>query len=174
MVIAARRNPERREGDLDADGQPINTLYDPDVAVFAPVDSTQQDHQQHNHPDQQDDAQRDHHQEFGQQIRLPPPSQAESVDESIAESAEAAGLRALQEAQMAVEAPMGNAPDAPMMAAADMGAPPSEQLGEEEPGSMVEDQNMDASSAVDPNMDVHQPLDPNIGGAGPSSEAAHV
>lgn len=37
MVIAAGRNPDRREADLDANGDSINTLYDPDAPTPPPL-----------------------------------------------------------------------------------------------------------------------------------------
>lgn len=37
MVIAAGRNPDRREGDINANGDPINTLYDPNAPPPPPL-----------------------------------------------------------------------------------------------------------------------------------------
>lgn len=37
MVIAAGRNPDRREADIDVNGDPINTLYDPNAPPPPPL-----------------------------------------------------------------------------------------------------------------------------------------
>lgn len=77
---------------------------------------------------------------------VPPPSENSDA---------ASELRPLQEAHMVAEAPMDGAPDAPMDAP-DMGAPPSEPLGEDEPV---------VDSTIAP------PIDPSISEASPSSVA---
>lgn len=77
------------------------------------------------------------------------------LEEGLPEGSDVSDLRPLQEAHMVAEAPMGGAPDAPM-GPADMGAPPSEALGEA-------DSMMDSSIAP--------PIDPSISEAGPSSAA---
>lgn len=74
------------------------------------------------------------------------------------ESSDASELRPLQEAHMVTEAPMDGAPDAPM-GPADMGAPPSEALGEDE-------------SVVD--SSIAPPIDPSISEADPSPAAVQV
>lgn len=106
MVIAVGRNPDRREEDVDADGNPSNTLYNPNA-----VPASQQDQQ-----DMQNAAQ--------------------ALAAGLPAVTDANDLRPLQEAQMVAEAPMGGAPDAPMATAEMDGptAPPSESLGEAEEG----------------------------------------
>lgn len=37
MVVAAGRNPDRREADVDANGDPINTLWDPNAPPPPPL-----------------------------------------------------------------------------------------------------------------------------------------
>lgn len=136
MVIAAGRNPERKEADL-ADGMPVNTLYDPNAPAVV-----------------QNEIQPVPHADMDGDVPQPAP-----VPEAALQSAEAqqqqqdiadgeAAMQALQDAPMIPEAPIGGAPDAPMMATAEMGdggvgdalnavvgsgppAPPSESLGEE-------------------------------------------
>lgn len=98
MVIAAGRNPERREEDNDPDqGPPRNTIYDPEAQRQPAIETpTPQDYQN---------------------------IAADAVDD--------ANLRALQEAQMQPEAPIGGgAPTAPMLAQEGIpGSAPSESLG---------------------------------------------
>lgn len=124
MVTASGRNPDRREEDVDAEGNPTNMIYDPHAPAPSGADT------------------------IPQELQAPPP---QSYEDAPPESSEVGELRPLQEAQMAVEeAPMddGGAPDAPM-APADMGAPASEALGESE--SVVE---VDSSLAppIDPSI----------------------
>lgn len=42
MVISAGKNPNRREADVDANGQPINTLYDPNAPEPPPMQTASQ------------------------------------------------------------------------------------------------------------------------------------
>ncbi|KAI3398620.1 hypothetical protein diail_8968 [Diaporthe ilicicola] len=99
MVIAAGRNPERKEEDNDPDqGTPRNTLYDPASQRHAAAEAAA-------------------------------PQGYEGV---AADAVDDANLRALQEAQMQPEAPIGGgAPTAPMLAQEGIpGTAPSEDLGE--------------------------------------------
>lgn len=103
MVIAAGRNPERREEDNDPDqGPPRNTLYDPAIHLRQAANEA------------------------------PAPQDYQSV---AADAVDDADIRALQEAQMQPEAPIGGgAPTAPMLAQEGIGGTaPSESLGDFEP-----------------------------------------
>lgn len=103
MVIATGRNPDRRESDTDANGDPVNTLYDPNAPPPPPL-----------------------------QVAVQQAQQAPEVVAEEVEHSEADDLRPLQEsAQMAMNTHMGGgAPDAPMMTA-EMGVQVSESLGED-------------------------------------------
>lgn len=99
MVIAAGRNPDRREEDNDPDqGPPRNTIYVP-AAQRQPENEA------------------------------PVPQDYQNV---AADAVDDANLRALQEAQMQPEAPIGGeAPTAPMLAQEGIpGTAPSESLGD--------------------------------------------
>lgn len=130
MVIAAGRNPDRREDDVDANHNPINVLYDPNAIAAVPATAAPPANANANANDNVGQPE-----EEAIADGLPPPS------------SDVHDLRPLQEAQMVAEATMGGGvPDAPMMA--DMGgpaAPPSEPLGE---GHSV----IDSDSAVDPSI----------------------
>lgn len=133
MVIAAGRNPERREADV-ADGHPINTLYDPNAQAIA---------QNASQPAPQADMDGDVSQADAA-IQSAEAQQQQQQQQDMADGE--AAIQALQEAPIIPEAPIGGAPDAPMMATAEMDggagealvvigngspAPPSESLGEE-------------------------------------------
>lgn len=146
MVIAARRNPDRREADVGPDGLPVNTLYDPD---FVPLDPSQQGHQQPDNNNHQDANQ----QEFNQQAHFAPESEMAIPDASVIGSVIAAGFSSLQqEADMTGDAP--GVPDAPMMSTA------LEESASENSGSL--------------NDDLHQSIDPNLRRDGPVPPSAQV
>lgn len=128
MVIAAGRNPDRREEDVDGVGNPTNIFYDAGAPAL---------------------------------VQQNIPAEPQVLEDGLPRDPDAIELRPLQEAHMVADAPVGGAPDAPMMAA-EMGdpvAPPSESLGE-------------AESVVDP-VDA-PPIDPNMSEAAPSSAAVPV
>lgn len=103
MVIAAGRNPERREADNDPDqGPPHNTIYDPAI----------------------------HQRQAADEAAAPQDYQSVAAD-----AVDDANLRALQEAQMQPETPIGGgAPTAPMLAQEGIGGTAaSEVLGDFEP-----------------------------------------
>lgn len=115
MVIAAGRNPERKEADIN-NGVPINVLYDPNASVVI-----------------QDPLQAVPQVEMNPHAPAPAPVHEAPDLHDGADSV--AAIQALRDAPMIPEAPIGGAPDAPMMAAADMGdagvgGAPSESLGD--------------------------------------------
>lgn len=130
MVLAAdNRNPERKEADIK-DGVPTHTRYDPDAQLIV---------QNASQPAPQADMDGDATEGGAQSVD----AQQQQYQQDMVSSQ--AAIQALQEAPMVPEAPTGGAPDAPMMATAEMGdgaeaalvlgngppAPPSDLLGEE-------------------------------------------
>lgn len=155
MVIAAGRNPERREEDLDDDGHPNNLFYTPDLP--GPVQDVNSVPHLQAHADVNGNDETDHGTgiEHAHALNEEPPV----MSGALPVSSETTDLRPLQEASMVAEAPMGEAhvgiPEAPMPTAdmSSSAAPLSESLGEDHP--VVDNEG--------------PPVDPSITEAGPSS-----
>ncbi|PSS03258.1 hypothetical protein BD289DRAFT_449648 [Coniella lustricola] len=157
MVIAAGRNPERREEDVDENGQLLNTLFD--LGAPGPIQDG------NGNADAHDIAHENGAEVHNVMHQEPPPppeqqqQQQQQQQQIVQEGSDVHELAPLQ-AQMVAEAPMDRVPDAPMMAA-DMdgpGAPPSESLGE-------------AQSVIE---SVAPPVDPSIVEPSLASEAVEV
>lgn len=154
MVIAAGRNPERKEADM-ANGVPVNTMYDPNAQAIA---------QSASQPAPQADMDGN-----ASQPDIAAQSAEAQHQQDMADGE--AAIQALQEAPMMPEAPIGGAPDAPMMATAEMGdalvigngppAPHSESLGE------------DAHTA-EPSLDGAASEQSSLVEAGPSAAAVNA
>lgn len=145
MVIAAGRNPDRKEDDVDENGQLLNTLFD--LGAPGPIQDADANEDAHAIAHANGDG--------GPDVMQPEP---QIMPEGLPEGSDAHELAPLQ-AQMVAEAPIDRVPDAPMMSA-DMdgpGAPPSESLGENQ-------------SVVD---SVAPPVDPNMVEPSLTSEAVH-
>ncbi|KAF3768474.1 hypothetical protein M406DRAFT_71478 [Cryphonectria parasitica EP155] len=159
MVIAAGRNPERREEDLDEDGHPNNLFYTPNLP--RPVQDVNPVPPPQAHTDINGNDGTDHGTDIGHASAMH--EEAPVMSGALPVSSETTDLRPLQEASMVVEAPMGEAhvgiPEAPMPTAdmSSSAAPLSESLGEEQ-------------SVVDNEA---PPVDPSITEAVPSSAAVH-
>lgn len=154
MVIAAGRNPDRKEADM-ANGEVINKVYDPNAQIVATQNSSQ--------PGPQADMNAN-------------ASQLAPGLEAVAQSAQAAqqqhqqdiadgeaAMQALQDAPMMPEAPIGGGvPDAPMMPTAEMSgdldgalvdgsgppATPSESLGEGAPTAPSADDGLSEQASL--------------------------
>lgn len=102
MVIAAGRNPDRREVDVNANGDPINTLYDPNAPPPPPL-----------------------------QLSIQPAPEAIPQEIEQSEADELRPLQESAQMAMNTHMGGDGAPDAPMMTA-EMAAPTqiSESLGE--------------------------------------------
>lgn len=144
MVIAAGKNPDRREEDIDAAGNPTNTLYNPNVQ--GSDHDPQEPHDPHGPHDSHD-----------------MPGASQDLEHGLPTVSDANALRPLQEAQMIADAPMGGAPDAPMATGEMDGpvAPLSESLGETE-------EEIAGSSATNP------PIDPEMSETGPGPAAGPI
>lgn len=137
MVISAGKNPNRREADVDANGQPIDVLYDPNAPEPPPLQSASQQ---------------------APQVAANDVEDAEVNDlRPLQEEAQMAMDMNNQMGQRGGNVDdIGGAPDAPMMT----GAMDGQSQHSEELGEALSAQHPNDAPPIDPDM---MAADPGIG-----------